>query len=59
MSTTERTFVITEVNGHAHWINVRKGATFGDQVAVRGDIKPGQKVVKRDSDELREGMPLS
>jgi membrane fusion protein (multidrug efflux system) len=38
---------------------VRKGAAFGDQVAIRGDIKQGQKVVKRASDELREGTPLS
>jgi RND family efflux transporter MFP subunit len=58
VSTTERTFVITAVNGHAHWVNVRKGAAFGDQVAIRGDIKQGQKVVKRASDELREGTPL-
>jgi membrane fusion protein, multidrug efflux system len=59
VSTTERTFVITVVNGHAHWVNVRKGVAFGDQVAIRGDIKQGQKVVKRASDELREGTPLS
>jgi hypothetical protein len=59
VSTTERTFVITAINGHAHWVNVRKGAAFGDQVAIRGDIKQGQKVVKRASDELREGTPLS
>jgi RND family efflux transporter MFP subunit len=59
VSTTERTFVITVVNGQAHWVNVRKGAAFGDQVAIRGDIKQGQKVVKRASDELREGTPLS
>lgn len=59
VSTTERTFVITAVNGHVHWVNVRKGAAFGDQVAIRGDIKQGQKVVKRASDELREGTPLS
>jgi RND family efflux transporter MFP subunit len=59
VSTTERTFVITAVNGHAHWVNVRKGAAFGDQVAIRGEIKQGQKVVKRASDELREGTPLS
>jgi RND family efflux transporter MFP subunit len=58
VSTTERTFVITAVNGHAHWVNVRKGATFGDQVGIRGDIKAGDKVVKRASDELREGVPL-
>lgn len=59
VSTTERTFVITAVNGHAHWVNVRKGTAFGDQVAIRGDIKEGQKVVKQASDELREGTPLS
>jgi membrane fusion protein (multidrug efflux system) len=59
VATTERTFVITAVNGHVHWVNVRKGAAFGDQVAIRGDIKQGQKVVKRASDELREGTPLS
>jgi len=49
--------VITAVNGHARWVNVRKGLTFGDQVALRGDIKAGQKVVKRASDEIREGTP--
>jgi RND family efflux transporter MFP subunit len=59
VSTTERTFVITAVDGHARWVNVRKGQAFGDQVAIRGDIKQGQKVVKRASDELREGTPLS
>ncbi len=58
VSTTERTLVITVVNGRAHWVNVRKGPAFGDQVALRGDIKAGQKVVKRASDEIREGTPL-
>lgn len=58
VSTTERTFIIIPLNGHAHWVNVRKGAAFGDQVAIRGDIKQGDKVVKRASDELREGAPL-
>ncbi|GAA3767093.1 efflux RND transporter periplasmic adaptor subunit [Terriglobus aquaticus] len=58
VSTTERTFIITPLNGHAHWVNVRKGAAFGDQVAIRGEIKQGDKVVKRASDDLREGTPL-
>jgi RND family efflux transporter MFP subunit len=58
VSTTERTFVITSVNGHAHWIDVRKGAAFGEQVAIRGNIKQGEKVLKRASDEVREGTPL-
>ena len=56
--TTERTFVITSVNGHAHWVDVRKGTAFGEQVAIRGDIKQGEKVLKRASDEIREGTPL-
>jgi RND family efflux transporter MFP subunit len=58
VSTTERTFVITSVNGHAHWVDVRKGAAFGEQVAIRGNIRQGEKVLKRASDEIREGMPL-
>jgi hypothetical protein len=58
VTTTERTFVITSLNGRAHWMNVRKGPVFEDQVAIRGEVKPGEKVVKRASDEIREGTPL-
>ena len=58
VTTTERVFVITSINGHAHWIDVRKGASIGDQVAIRGDVKAGQKVLKRASDEIREGTLL-
>ena len=58
VSTTERTFVITSVNGHAHWVDVRKGGAFGEQVAIRGDVAPGENVLKRASDEVREGTPL-
>jgi membrane fusion protein, multidrug efflux system len=58
VTTTERTFVITNVNGHAHWVDIQKGSAFGDQVVARGNIKQGDNVVRRASDELREGMPL-
>jgi hypothetical protein len=58
VTTTERTFVITSVNGHAHWVDVRKGPAFGEQLAIRGNIKQGDKVLKRASDEIREGTPL-
>ena len=58
VTTTERTFVITSVNGHAHWVNVRKSAVLGDQVAIRGDVKSGEKIVRRGSDEIREGAPI-
>lgn len=58
VTTTERTFVITSLNGKAHWVDVRRGPVLGDQVAVRGEIKSGEKVVKRASDEIREGAPI-
>jgi RND family efflux transporter MFP subunit len=59
VTTTERTFVIASVNHKAHWIDVRKGPAIGESVSVRGQIAAGQEVVKRASDELREGTPLA
>lgn len=58
VTTTERTFVITAPQGRAHWVTVRKGPAVAGDVAIRGDIKAGEKVVKRASDEIREGTPL-
>jgi membrane fusion protein, multidrug efflux system len=58
VTTTERTFVITQVNGNARWVDVRKGMATGENVSVRGQIAVGQEIVKRASDEIREGTPL-
>ena len=58
VTTTERTFVIADDHGRAHWVNVRKGPAFGEQVAVSGSLQAGQKIVKRATDELREGASL-
>jgi membrane fusion protein, multidrug efflux system len=58
VTTTERTFVIAAVNGRAHWVDVRKGPVSGEQVAVRGELKPGEMVVKQATDEIREGSSL-
>jgi RND family efflux transporter MFP subunit len=58
VTTTERTFVITMQNGRAHWVNVQKGAADKEQVAVRGALTPGQMVVRRATDEIREGTSL-
>jgi membrane fusion protein, multidrug efflux system len=58
VTTTERTFVITSENGRAHWVDVTKGPVSGDQISVRGDLHPGQLVVKRATDELHEGQAL-
>ena len=58
VTTTERTFVITPINGKAHWVDVWKGPAAGENVSVRGQIVVGHEIVKRASDEIREGTPL-
>jgi membrane fusion protein, multidrug efflux system len=56
---TERTFVIRNHNGVAEWVNVSKGVAMGpDTIEVIGALQPGEMVVKRASDELREGTKL-
>ena len=58
VTTTERTFVIRSQNGHAEWVDVRKGVTEGDLVEVLGTLKPGDLVLRRATDEVREGMHI-
>jgi RND family efflux transporter MFP subunit len=58
VTTTERTFVIRQTNGRAEWVNVTKGPTDGDFIEVSGNLQAGQMVVRRATDEIREGTPL-
>ena len=59
VTTTERTFVVRERGGRAEWINVVKGAADGDLIEVLGDLQPGEMVVRRATDEIREGAALT
>jgi len=58
VTTTERMFVIRVRNGVAEWVTVTRGAAAGDLVEVIGALKEGDLIVRRGSDELREGTPL-
>jgi membrane fusion protein, multidrug efflux system len=58
VTTTERTFVIRDRNNKAEWVDVKKGTAEGDLVEVIGDLKPGDKVVRRATDEIRDGAPI-
>jgi membrane fusion protein (multidrug efflux system) len=58
VTTTERTFVIRARDNRAEWVDVRKGTSEGDLIEVLGNIHPGDKVVRRATDELRDGTPL-
>jgi len=58
VTTTERTFVIRSQSGQAEWVDVKKGVTEGDLVEVLGNLKPGDMVVRRATDEIRDGTPI-
>jgi membrane fusion protein (multidrug efflux system) len=58
VTTTERTFVIRNQNGRAEWVNVVKGATDGEMIEVLGSLQAGDMVVRRATDEIREGVAI-
>jgi membrane fusion protein, multidrug efflux system len=58
VTTSERTFVVRSRDGRAEWVDVKKGVADGDLIAVIGTLKPGDMVVRRANDEMRDGAPL-
>jgi RND family efflux transporter MFP subunit len=58
VTTTERTFVIRSAGGRAEWVDVKKGAADGDLIEVIGNLHAGDTVVRRATDELRDGSPI-
>ena len=59
VTTTERTFVVRVNNGVAEWVNVSRGARVGDLVEVFGALKEGDTIVRRGTDEIREGAKVN
>ncbi|HYT76061.1 MAG TPA: efflux RND transporter periplasmic adaptor subunit, partial [Vicinamibacterales bacterium] len=57
--TTERVFVIRVRNGRAEWVDVKRGGADKDLVEVFGDLKAGDQVVARASDEIRNGAGVT
>jgi membrane fusion protein, multidrug efflux system len=58
VASTERTFVVRVKNGTAEWVNVVRGARVGDQMEVFGPLAEGDQIVRRGSDEIREGTKI-
>jgi membrane fusion protein, multidrug efflux system len=58
VTTTERTFVVRVRDGKAEWVTVRRIAARGESTEVAGSLAPGETVVKRGTDEIREGTPI-
>jgi RND family efflux transporter MFP subunit len=57
-TTSGRTFVIRVRNGKTEWVNVRTGLTSGPLVEVFGDLKSGDEVAGRGTDELLPGVDV-
>jgi membrane fusion protein (multidrug efflux system) len=57
-STTGRTFVIRVRDGRTEWVDVTTGLTSGPLVEVFGDLKPGDEIAARGTDELKAGASV-
>jgi RND family efflux transporter MFP subunit len=57
-TTTDRTFVIRIRDGKAEWVDVKTGLTSGTQVEVFGDLRAGDDIVARGTDEIRPGTKV-
>src|SRR5262250_2917012 len=53
--TTEATFVIRVRDGNTEWVNVQSGELDGKSIEVFGNLREGDQVAVRGTDELRSG----
>jgi RND family efflux transporter MFP subunit len=58
-TTTDRTFVIRIRGGKTEWVDVRTGLTSGSLVEVFGDLRGGDEIAARGTDELRPGTEVN
>jgi membrane fusion protein, multidrug efflux system len=57
-ATTDRTFVVRILNGKSEWVDVKTGLAAGPLTEVFGDLRPGDLVAARGTDELRPGTEV-
>lgn len=55
----ERTFVIKVKDGKTEWVDVKRGLALDKLVEVMGELKPGDTVAVRGTDELAPGTPVA
>ena len=57
-STTGRTFVVRIRNGRTEWIDVKTGLASGPLVEVFGDLRQGDEIAARGTDEIPSGTAV-
>ena len=55
----ERSFVIRVSNNRVEWVEVKTGAKSGNLIEVFGDLKEGDEVAVRGTDQLRPGTSVT
>ena len=58
VASTEKVFVIRVVNDKAQWVDVKKGREADDKVEVYGNLNEGEKIIKKATDEIRDGSEI-
>jgi membrane fusion protein, multidrug efflux system len=58
-SDLERTFVIRVRSGKTEWVDVKTGVRVENSIEVFGDLKEGDQVAVRGTDQLRPGTAVS
>jgi membrane fusion protein, multidrug efflux system len=57
--TSERQFVVRVRDSTAEWVDVRRGEVNGDLIEVFGELREGDVVIRRGSDEIRPGTQIA
>jgi hypothetical protein len=57
-STTDRRFVVRVRGGRTEWVDVTTGLTSGSLVEVFGDLRAGDEIAARGTDELLPGTEV-
>ena len=55
---TERVFVIRVNDNKVEWVDVKKGFQSGGIMEIYGNLKPGDKLVAKANDEIRDGQQV-
>jgi RND family efflux transporter MFP subunit len=57
-TTTDRTFVVRIRDGKTEWVDVKVGLGSGPLTEVFGDLRAGDEIAARGSDEIRPGTAV-
>jgi membrane fusion protein (multidrug efflux system) len=58
VTSTERKYVIAIQNGKTTRVDVATGNESADKVEISGDLQPGEKIVRKASDDVQEGLVI-